>query len=306
MPYPYKISVAICTYNRESFLPGLMESVRQQTLSPDLFEILFINNNSTDHTEALCQRFITDYSELSIRYFKETRQGLSFSRNRAIQEAQGEYITFADDDALLTPDFLKTVCDYLDAYPNIAEVGGPILLKYLGAVPPWENPYINSLFGYFYPSPYPYELKNKNTKFPRGSNMTFRTSVFSVCGNFNTSLGRIKRKLIGGEEKDITYRIIEHGLQVAYIPEAIVFHLVPENRTTKNFIREQAQGIGQSEQFRTLNISRTAYLKRLFLEGIKWAGTFVLYVRYLFCGIPQKGNILLFFRWHVSRGLLKK
>lgn len=302
--HQYKISIVICTYNRAQFLPGLMDSILQQSLYKEQYEVLFINNNSSDQTESLCQQFIQSHPDHAISYFNESKQGLSHARNRGIKEASGKYITFADDDALLAPDFLYQVCHYLDAQTDVAEVGGPIYLKYLGKVPAWENPYINSLLGYFHPSSAPYVMKRKNKTYPRGSNMTFRTSIFSICGNFNVSLGRTKRLLIGGEEKDIAFRILEAGAKIAYIPEAIVFHLVPEERTTRTFIREQALGVGVSEQIRSK--TNHEYSKRLLIEAIKWGATLLLWIRYMITLQFAKANMLVRFRYWVSKGLLKK
>lgn len=303
MEYKYRISVVICTYNREQFLPGLMQSILLQSINKQDFEILFINNNSTDDTESICQQFIKDYPDYSIRYLCENNQGLSYARNRGIRESTGKYLTFADDDALLAPDFLEKVCSFLDQHLDIAEVGGPIYLKYLGAIPKWENPYMNSLFGYFYPSPTPYYMKKEGKKYPRGSNMTFRTDVFSTCGDFNTSLGRIKRVMLGGEEKDIAFRILNSGMKIAYIPEAIVYHLVPESRTTLEFIREQALGNGLSEQIRSK--ANKTYTKCLFIESIKWCATFILWFRYALVFKIHKANMLIRFRYWISKGMIK-
>ena len=302
MEFSFKISVVICTYNREQFLPGLMDSILRQSYDKNSFEIVWIDNNSTDHTATLCQSFIKDHPDYHIRYTVENRQGLSFARNRGIEEAKGEYITFADDDAVLAPDFLEKVCDYLHRNPGIAEVGGPIYLRYLGKIPAWENPYMNSLLGYFHPASHPYLMDKKNRKYPRGSNMTFRTSVFNTCGNFNTALGRVKRSLMGGEEKDVAFRILDAGHKIAYIPEAVVYHLVPESRTTARFIREQATGTGRSEHIRAK--ANGEYPRRIFVEMLKWGATLILWFCYMLTLKPQKANMLVRFRYWVSRGLL--
>lgn len=301
MEFLYKISVVICTYNREQFLPGLLDSILQQNSDKNSFEILFIDNNSTDTTATLCRQFIKDYPEYHIRYTVETQQGLSFARNRGIEEAKGKYITFADDDAVLAPDFLEKVCAYLDEHPDIAEVGGPIYLRYLGKIPAWENPYMNSLLGYFHPSSTPYLMDKKNRRYPRGSNMTFRTSIFRKCGPFNTALGRVKRLLMGGEEKDIAFRILDAGEKIAYIPQAIVYHLVPENRTTTGFIHQQAVGTGKSERIRAK--ANGEYPKRIIIEMCKWGATLVLWGFYMLTLKPQKANMLVRFRFWVSQGL---
>jgi GT2 family glycosyltransferase len=147
-------------------------------------------------------------------------------------------------------------------------------------------------------------MKKKNKRYPRGSNMTFRTEVFSSCGHFNVALGRVKRILLGGEEKDIAFRILDQKKGIAYIPEAIVYHLVPEHRTTTDFIQEQALGTGRSEQIRSK--ANHEYPKRLIIECIKWGATFVLWFWYTLTCRMAKANMLVRFRYWVSQGLIQK
>ena len=299
-----KITVAISTYNREKFLPGLFDSIVCQTMDKSLFETIIIDNNCTDNTAEITRKFIESHPDMDIRYVLETNQGLSFGRNRGITESKGEYVTFADDDALLAPDFLEKVCQYLDNHPDISEVGGPIFLHYRCPLPKWENKYMNSLLGFFNPSDKEYVMNVKHNRYPRGSNMTFRTSVFKKAGMFNTELGRTGKGLGGGEEKDIAFRIFDCGMKIAYTPEVIVKHLVPEERTTMEFIRRQAIGVGTGERIRSKAAGE--FGKRVMTELFKWGATLVLWVRYMVCLKPAKANALVKFRWWVSRGLVGK
>lgn len=298
-----RITVVICTYNRAHFLEGLYKSITAQTLSPNEYEILFVNNNSTDNTANVIESFRQQNPQ--VRCVLETQQGLSYARNRGIAESRAPYICFADDDALLKDDYLANMCDYLDNHPKVYEVGGPIFLHYLGAVPKWENPYMISLFSYFYPSSHEYLLKGKGKRYPIGCNMVFRKAAFEKCGGFSTGLGRKGTLLLGGEEKDMAYRLLERHLDVAYIPNAIVYHLVPEERTTQDYIHRQAIGIGKSERFRTKYV-HGGYAKRLFSEAVKWAATIVLWVKYMIMCKPCKANMLVKFRYWVTKGLLDK
>lgn len=298
-----KISIVICTYNRERFLPGLFESIKSQTLDRTLYEVILVNNNSTDNTRKLCYEFMEQNPDINCRYFDETNQGLSWARNRGVKESLGEYITFADDDALLAPDFSEMACKYLDEHPNVAEVGGPILLKYMGRVPDWENPYMNSLLGYFQPSLVGYRMERKNRKYPRGSNMTFRRTIFEKGILFDCELGRVGRLLLGGEEKDIAYRIFDSGEAIDYEPSIVVYHLVPEERTTMDFIKRQALGTGRSERLRS-KLPGNSFFKRVVVELAKWCATIILWVKYMFQGKPAKAQALVKFRFWVSQGLL--
>lgn len=303
--FQIKLSIVICTYNRERFLPGLFDSIKAQTIDSRLFEVILVNNNSSDNTECLCKQFIESNPLIQSTYVIETNQGLSYARNRGIQESHGQYITFADDDALLSPDFSERAISYLDKHPEVAEVGGPIFLKYMGIVPAWENPYMNSLLGYYLPSRKAYRMKGKTRHYPRGSNMTFRASIFETCGGFNVSLGRVGKHLIGGEEKDIAFRIIDAGGAIDYEPSIVVHHLVPEERTNMDFIKRQAIGTGRSEAVRA-SLPGNSYAKRILFELIKWGATIILWFRYMIVGKPVKANALVRFRWWVTQGLLKK
>lgn len=298
-----KLSIVISTYNRARFLPGLFDSILAQSMDRNEFEVVLINNNSTDITERLCLDFKEQHQDINCTYFVETQQGLSYGRNRGVVESRGEYITFADDDALLAHDFAQRVTAYLDSHPEVGEVGGPIYLQYMGSIPKWENPYMNSLLGYFVPSSSGYRMTKKNRRYPRGSNMSFRASVFKKCGLFNVSLGRVGKTLIGGEEKDIAFRIFDAGIAIDYEPSIVVYHLVPEERTTMEFIKRQALGTGRSERVRS-SLPGNSFFERVVVEAAKWCATIILWFRYMLTFKPVKANTLVRFRWGVTCGLL--
>jgi glycosyltransferase involved in cell wall biosynthesis len=109
------ISVIIPTYNSAAFVPQAIESVRQQTY--EYFEIIVIDDGSTDHTEAVLQPYLN-----SIRYFKKSNGGPSAARNLGIAKARGEFIAFQDADDLWLPEKLQVQMDYLATHPEIAVV----------------------------------------------------------------------------------------------------------------------------------------------------------------------------------------
>lgn len=299
------LTVAICTYNRERYLPQLFESILNQTANPSDFEIVVVNNNSTDNTERWCSDFISNHPELNIKYVVETNQGLSFARNRAIEESTFPYITFLDDDAFIEKNYLQGLIDAFEAEKDVAALGGPIFLHYETIIPKWENKYLNSLMGYYVPKETEFIYSGKDIDYPRGSNMSFRTSVFQEVGMFNTKLGRIGGNLLGGEEKDIFSRIYgTNKYKVVYKPSLIVYHSVPAERTTFEFIKKQAHQTGISERIRSKHEGSMAFLKRCGIELFKWGASILLYFAYLFKGQPAKGSMILSFRKYVTKGLL--
>lgn len=298
---PIEISVIICTYNRDKYIYQTLEHIACNGFPADRYEIILIDNNSTDHTVTECQKFSRNFPELNYHYFLETQQGLSFARNRGIQEAQGEIFLFLDDDAFMQKDYLHKLASYLKKYPDAAAFGGKITPLYeSGKIPEWMSKWTYSWVSAI--------DKGNNVclfegaSYPIGANMGFRRSVMPPEG-FNTALGRNKGNLMGGEEKDIFNRMKARHNRIYYFPETEVLHIIPEKRTTRAYIKQMGLGIGKSERLRTLKISRLSYLKRLFAESIKWGATLVLYLAFLLKGKASKGYILLYFRWFVTSGL---
>ena len=299
-----KISVAICTYNREKYLPQLFASIEKQTLALDRFEVVLVNNNSPGNTAELFQEFQLKNPTLQTRYCEEVQQGLSFSRNHAIQHSNFELITFLDDDAFIDEHYLSVLVDEFSASPDTMAIGGKILLYYEDTIPKWENCFLNSLLGYFNKGDE--KLIFKSNDYPRGSNMAFRTSVFEQVGLFDVSLGRIGSSLSGGEEKDLFNKLYKHNMKVVYIPNALVFHSVPVERTLPSFIKKQGIGTGKSERIRCSKEGGFSYIKRLFIELMKWGASLLIALYYLITLHYQRAKMILLFRYWVTLGLLYK
>lgn len=301
-----RLSVAICTYNRERYLPQVLDSLVKQSLERKLFEVLLINNNSPGNTKEISDEFQNSHLDIHYTYYLETNQGLSHARNRAIQEAKGEYITFIDDDAFIADDYLEVLMREFDNSKDLGALGGKILLHYESIVPKWENKYLNSLLGFYDKGNEEFFYsQNSGSDYPRGSNMAFRTTIFNEIGLFNVNLGRTGGNLMGGEEKDIFNRIYSaKKYTIKYVPSALVYHCVPFERTTQDFIRTQGIQTGKSERIRTKSFGNRVYFKRCMVELLKWGGTIVLALGYYLRCQGARATMLLKFRFWVSKGLM--
>ncbi|MFH1754161.1 MAG: glycosyltransferase family A protein, partial [Candidatus Latescibacterota bacterium] len=102
-----KLSVIVCTYNRSPLLVSCLDSLVNQTLPVTNFEIVLVNNNSTDDTQAIAERYAGGHG--NIRVINELKQGLSHARNRGWQEAKGKYVAYIDDDAKTLSDWAGRV-----------------------------------------------------------------------------------------------------------------------------------------------------------------------------------------------------
>ena len=154
-------------------------------------------------------------------------------------------------------------------------------------------------------------LGNNQREFPRGAfpgggNACYRKSVFDTVGLFNVELGRKGNSLIGAEEKDLFDKMTTHGMHFYYLPNAILYHIIPPHKLTQDYFDRLTYSIGVSERYRTQQISRKKYLNRLCKEAVKWGGTIALWCGFAIRGECTKGNKLVAFRRNVTRGLLGK
>lgn len=243
------ISVVVCSYNREKYIEDAIESLIHQSLDKDLFEILIIDNNSKDTTAQLCQQLLEKYStNYKLYYFLETQQGLSYARNRGIQEAKGSYICYIDDDAIAAPDFLENIYNFVTENPHIGGVGGKIIPKYVDGRPDWMNPFMEGLVSKVDYGEKVFQFNG--TKYPIGCNMTYRKDKLQEIGMFDPDLGRKGDNIDGGEEKDIFFKINQLNLPVYYLPHVSVQHVIEQPRLTYAYIKKLSIGIGKSERLR--------------------------------------------------------
>lgn len=301
-----RISVIFCTYNRDRYIYKAIKSIVDQDFDRNRYEILIINNNSTDRTERICKQAILDFHDVDIRYFDECNQGLSYARNRGIEESKGEIIAFVDDDATaFEPDYLSSIDQFFANNKEAGACGGPIIPVYEGDKPSWLSHYTEELIGgalYKGKKTKPF----RNGKFPGGGNSAYRREIFETCGLFNVELGRKGTGLIGAEEKDLYDRMTRAGVSFYYVPRMGIYHYISKKKLTPEHFKELTYSIGKSERIRTKGVSEKSYSKRVRSEMKKWCASIVLFGGYTFALAPHKGWKLLQFRWNVTKGLLGK
>ena len=296
------LSIIICTYNRDKNIYNVLESLAQNDYPADCYEIVLVNNNSTDETPLECSRFQTAFPQVNFRYFIETSQGLSYARNRGIEESMGDILVYVDDDALVNREYLSAYADFFEKHSEIDAAGGPIIPKYEVEKPRWMSHFTEQLVTGAK------DLGSNMREFPKndypgGGNAGYRKSVFDKIGLFNVELGRKGDSLIGAEEKDIFDKMVNLGMRFYYLPKAILYHIIPAKKLSMEYFDRLTYSIGKSERMRTLHVGKSKYYKRLVAEAIKWAASIVLCFCYTMAFSPVKGGKLLRFRRNVTKGL---
>ena len=300
-----KLSVIICTYNRDKYIYNVLKSIAEDDFLPEKFEIILVNNNSTDNTESECKRFRSDFPQPEFHYFVETNQGLSYARNRGIKEAAGEILIYVDDDAVVQKGYLQAYYAFFEQHLQAMAAGGPIIPVYETQKPKWMSHFtLPMMTGYLYKGDRVLEFKGG--EYPIGANTAFRKSVFEKVGLFNVDLGRKGGNLMGAEEKDIFDKMRSLGMKYYYLPGAILHHIIAETRLTDDHFNRLTYSIGKSERMRTKAISQWKYTKRIISEGVKWVVSVFLCIGYILMLMPQKGWKLILFRRNVTKGLIEK
>lgn len=258
-----KISVVVCTYNRSGYIEKCIESLIDQTLHSSSYEIIVVDNNSTDDTLELCERF----KELeNFKYFMEPNLGLSYARNRGIKESRASIVAYTDDDAIVSEVWLEAL---LEAFKDdeVGAAGGPIFPIYESDIPDWFSDSLLPLFSCRDRGGEIFDLEPRI--FFYGVNMAIRRDFLVKSGGFRVDLGRKGKSLLSDEELVIFTEIERAGYKKRYMPKAKVDHIVPKERLTMKWLLRRfywmgkGQAIREGESLNSIGQKIAAFRKKL-------------------------------------------
>jgi glucosyl-dolichyl phosphate glucuronosyltransferase len=263
-----KISAIICTYQNPQMLCECLQSLAVQSLNQDDFEILVIDNNSQDSTPDIVKEFSQQYS--NIRYIFEPQQGLSYARNRGIQEAAGDIVAFTDDDAIVDVHWLEELIKPYGLSEDIWGVGGKTLPQWRTERPDWikDNMLVSLSIRDYGDTARIIEWPDRLI----GVNFSFRKNIFPFTGNFDVRLGRKKDILFDQEDIDIQKKIHTLGKNLYYAPGAVVWHIITENRTNPEYFLKRTYGHMRTSCIIDYNKSYKLFVKNLLYHLRKLPG----------------------------------
>lgn len=243
-------TVLIATYNRAGLLDETLAYLSRMRVSPQLrWDVIVIDNNSTDGTRGVVARRVADFP-VRLRYLFEERQGRSSALNTGIREAEGAVLVFTDDDVRVVDGWLDAAtAPLLSADKTFAYTGGPVRPIWGAPPPAWLDLERGDLWGTIAiqnhgAEPFVYEERRK---VPLGANMAVRRDVFDVIGGFRADLGRTGGRLVLGQEvPELLMRARDAGLRGQYVPEMQVHHHIPARRLTPGYFRKWWFGKGVS------------------------------------------------------------
>ncbi|MDY6785086.1 MAG: glycosyltransferase [Cyanobacteriota bacterium] len=261
-----QISAIICTYNRADYLRKSLQSLAEQTLNSDLYEIAVVDNHSTDNTKQVATEEFAGVSNL--RYIYEPILGLSQARNTGWQKAKGEYIAYLDDDAIADSFWLEKILKaFKTVTPQPGCVGGKIELLWEVEKPDWLPPQFFPYLGLINWSNAPMILKDE--RYISGGNMAVPRSLLEVLGGFNVKLGRKGHNLLSNEELFLLDRMKQQGYSIYYDPEIVIAHHVQASRLTKHWFVKRHYWQGVSDALIAIERESLPMQKRIHLGMIK-------------------------------------
>lgn len=217
-----ELSVIVCTYNRVDLLLECLESLLNQSVKKELYEVIIVDNNSTDDTKSKSCEYLSKYQ--SFFYYFEPHQGLSYARNTGFRIAKSDWVVYIDDDTRVFPNFVQRALWTIENFPFDA-FGGLAVPLYSIPKPGWlpqdlEIFHINGVS----------EPCFLNSQFFHGYAMVFKKDALMKMNGFPVSLGMSGDKIAYGEETMLQLKMRNSGYKLGYDPELKVHHLIGEHK----------------------------------------------------------------------------
>jgi len=233
------ISVAIRAYNSAATLPAILDKLKAQKDAGHIhWEIVIVDNNSTDDTAQIVQRYRANWDKASpLKYFLETQQGAAYARKRAIAEATGELIGFLDDDNVPDERWVTEIYNFSCHYPKAGVFGSQIHGEF--EVPPPED--FQKIQGFLAIKEYGNQPRQFNADvldLPAGAGMVVRKKVWienipkqlQLQGPVGSSLAE------KGEDFESMIHISRTGWEIWYNPKMCIHHEIPAWRLEKDYL----------------------------------------------------------------------
>jgi len=261
---PKECSVIISTYSKDrlTYVINCIKSLTKQSLPPK--EIILV----LDPDKELFQTYKAEVPAY-VKIIISDKRGLSNARNSGVKKGEGDILAFIDDDAVADKHWLERLVENYDD-PSVVGVGGVIKPLWEGNRPVWFPEELYWIIGCSYKG---LPERKTSVRNPIGCNMSFRKSAFAIAGYFRSDIGRFGKKLLAGEETELSMRMLTKipNSKIIYDPSAVVYHVVEKNRINLRYLFKRSFYEGVSKAI--IGKARSSSSARLLSED--------LYLKYL-------------------------
>jgi len=215
------VTVVICTYNRSMLLSHCLRSLSEQSATPESYEVIVVDNNSTDSTQDIAMDFTRRFPNFKLIH--EPEQGLSHARNRGWKEAEAPWVAYIDDDAKAMPGYIERLLFVIENYPFDC-FGGVYLPWYEYGKPGWfRDEYASNLSVQDHTGVL-------NSGYASGGNFVIRRTILEEFEGFHADLGMRPDKIAYAEEALLQMQLRNAGYTIGFDPQLIVEHLVSREK----------------------------------------------------------------------------
>lgn len=253
------LTVAICTYNGSDRLPDVLDQLRRQRSTTGIeWEVLVVDNNSSDGTAELVKRYQSSWPTTSrLRYYMEPRQGKTYAIQRAFELSEAVFVGFLDDDNIPADDWVMNAVEFGQAHPRCGAFGGRILPLYEEEPPPGVGA-IESAFAivrrdYLHRYPLGGVL---GRMFAPGAGLVIRREAWNRDVPSSLRLeGPSGASSMGlHEDMEVQWYLHRAGWEIWHNPQLSIKHKIPPRRFDEAYLMRF---------FRELAISRSQFRKMI-------------------------------------------
>ncbi|MFP4009572.1 MAG: hormogonium polysaccharide biosynthesis glycosyltransferase HpsE [Spirulinaceae cyanobacterium] len=259
----YDVTIAICTYNGQSRLPEVLQCLEQQVVPEDIaWEVLIIDNNSSDETQKVSDRYC-QIASYSLRYYFEAQQGLAFARQSAIEQAQGQWVAFIDDDNFPDPDWVGAAMQFARTHPQAGAYGG-LTRAQLEGIPPEGFEEIAPFLAIVERGTTAFRYERSQRLLPPGAGLVVRRQAWLDCVPPRLFLtGREQQFQLASEDLEAIVYLQNAGWEIWYNPQMKLSHKIPAYRLERNYLLAIAKGTGLA-RYHIRRLRLTPWQKPLF------------------------------------------
>jgi glycosyltransferase involved in cell wall biosynthesis len=230
MPSVPDISVVIPTYNRGRQLEPLLTSLLAQDAADVHYDIVVVDNNSTDDTRQVVEAFANRDDQQRLRYVFEPRQGVSYARNTGVASTTAPVVVFLDDDGVPGAEWVREMKRAFDAHPEADCIGGRIRPRWVHPRPSWLTaPHWGPIAVQDRPEPARLNLRQAASCL-LSANLGCRREAFEAVGGFSPAYPR-------NQDREFEMRLWRAGRQGLYLPAMDVVVDIPPARLTRRYHR---------------------------------------------------------------------
>lgn len=200
-----------------------------------MYEIIVVDNNSTDDTRHIVQNWITISNGL-IKLFSEGNQGSHFARNGAVKHAKGNILYFTDDDIIADPDMLSNIVVGFALDDNVGTVSGCVKPLWETPPPEWVLKYCNNYLLSLFDMDKEQYLSDSDFGL-YSCHQAVLKEAFIKAGGYNPDI--VNGEWVGDNETGLNIKLKSLGYKFAFIRSAVVWHRIPPSRMTQSYLNNR-------------------------------------------------------------------